>query len=285
MIVKYLKIILYPVVLIIRLLRVYNIGRSTIKWPDRIEGGEILIRMNLPRGKFYLDPKSHLLLSAINGEYEKRIMKLVEGIKIDNGIILNIGANIGFYSVHLANSFAHNEIISVEPNPEAYGTLKKNVEINNLINRIKIFNVCISDKTGTIPFTIIRGKSEYSSINDIIHKSVIKEKKEVIEVKSFTLKEITQGKKISLILMDVEGSEHLILENSKEIIEKDRPYILCECNDSLLKKFGSSSLKLTLMLNGLGYNVMNAEAKRKKIRHPFVGNIICFPQENMAKNM
>lgn len=270
-----LEKIFYPFFLIHREYRKYKLGLSASEMGKRIKTGEILVKMNIPQGEFFIDVRSHLLIAAIIGVYEEKTMRMVEKLKIDDGIIINIGANVGFYSIHLANCFLKQEILAIEPNPEAYKLLIKNINQNNLSNRIKAINICISNDSCSVPFYIIRGKSEYSSLQNIVHKSVLNEIQEVIMVKSLPLKDVVKEKKISLICMDVEGAEQLILKGCSEVIERDKPCIFCECNDALLKNFKSSSFELTNTLKELGYDIINADTSSRRINHPFNGNLKC----------
>jgi FkbM family methyltransferase len=271
---KTLKIIFYPLLLCYRAYKVYRLGLHATKWGERIINGEILVSLNIPKGQFFIDARSHLLRAAITGEYEKKTMQLVKTFDISEGLIVNIGANIGFYSIQLANNFPENKILAIEPNPEAYRFLSKNIAQNNLVDRIKLLNVCISDKEGQVSFSIISGKPEYSSINGIVHNEVENEVKEIIEVNSLTLGNAIDGEKIAMIFMDVEGAEQLVLQGSIDILGRNKPLIFCECNDLLLKKFNSSSIELVNTLKNLGYTIMNAENRSLNIRHPFNGNLL-----------
>lgn len=153
---KILKICFYHLLLRLRAYRVYKFGKSALNWNKRIINGEILVSMDYPKGQFYIDLRSHFINASISGEYERNLMQMVERYKISDGLIINIGANIGFYAIHLANSFPNHKVIALEPNPDAYTLLLKNIEQNNLANRIQAINVCISDKIGSIPFSIVR---------------------------------------------------------------------------------------------------------------------------------
>ena len=65
----------------------------------------------------------------------------------DKKIIIDIGANIGSVSLPLAKIFRNSRIISIEPTIYAFSRLRKNVSLNpNLKKRIKLLNICISNK-------------------------------------------------------------------------------------------------------------------------------------------
>ena len=246
-------------------------------WHSFVIGGELLVSMNKPKGKFYIDARSHLIGSGIRGSYEGETMDLLSNLKLNDGLIVNIGANIGFYAIQLANSFPGKKILAIEPNPEAYSLLLKNININRCTDTIEAVNVCVGNNKGKVPCSIIPGKSEYSSISGIIHDAVEHEKQIVIEVESKLLSDIVLDKKVSLIFMDVEGAEKLILDGSNDLINRDKPIIVCECNDPLLQKFNSSSFDLVNKLENLNFKVTNANKYASNIVHPFNGNIIAKP--------
>ena len=207
-------------------------------------------------------------------------MPNINKLEINEGVIINIGANIGLFAIHLAKVFPSKKIIAIEPNPEAYSLLVKNIPVNNCSGSITAINVCVSDVSGKLSFSIIPGKSEYSSISGIVHKSVEQEIQKIIEVESKQLKEIVLDKKVSLIFMDVEGAEKKIIDGSIDILLKDKPIIVCECNNELLKKFDSTSLELVSILEKLNYNVTNADKPSKKVKHPYNGNILAIAKSN-----
>lgn len=70
---------------------------------------------------------------------------------IKNPVFLDIGANIGFWSLYLSNKNRDLHTYAIEANPSTFLVLKRNVEINNL-SKINLFNVGLSDKTEKIPF-------------------------------------------------------------------------------------------------------------------------------------
>ena len=250
-----LKKLFFPIVAIVRTYRTYKVGIRIKQWRNIVLDGELLVKMDKPNGKFYVDARSHLINGALNGAHEIETINLIHKLKLKDGIIVNIGANIGFYAIELSNIFPNKKILAIEPNPEAFSLLVKNININNLSNNIEAINVCISNINEIVPFSIIPGKSEYSSINGIVMETVKNEKQTIIDVESKLLGDIVSGKKVSLIFMDVEGAEKMVLDGCLDLILKDKPIIICECSNLLLKKFKSSSLDLINTLEKLNYKI------------------------------
>ena len=83
---------------------------------------EIDIRESIERKTYFLR------------EYEKKRMGQLHHFskELKSDILLDIGANIGFYSILLSDYF--RKIYSFEPNKRNFRALKKNIENNNLNN-------------------------------------------------------------------------------------------------------------------------------------------------------
>ncbi len=269
-----LKIIFYPIVFAVRAIRAY---RHMNNWGKYVIGGYVTVCPEIPQGIFTIDIRSVLARTMFEGSYEKETMSLLPLLRPQEGLIVNIGANIGFYAVQLARTFPKNPILAIEPNPEAYSLLKKNIAQNNLAERIRSVNACISATRGKVSFFTIPGKPEYSSMNGIIPLYSSDNKQEVIEVDTYLLSDIIEKAKVALIIMDVEGAELLVLNGAKDVIIRDRPLILCECADVLLEKFQGSSIQLIDFLKDLEYEVRDPSRLHKPLMAPFEGNILAFP--------
>ena len=62
-------------------------------------------------------------------------------------IFWDIGANIGIYSIYAALKHSNCEIISFEPSTSNLRTLSRNISINNLEDKIKIFTNPLSNNS------------------------------------------------------------------------------------------------------------------------------------------
>ena len=265
-----LKKILLPIVLSVRAIRAY---RQMKHWRRNVVDGKLRIMSQVPEGIFTVDVRSSLSSVAFSGKYEERMMNRLPELKIGDGLIVNVGANIGFYAIQLARVFPDHSILAIEPNPEAFELLKQNVLQNGFQNRIQTVHACISDEKGKVELSYIAGSPEYSSMNGIVHAASSSQTQVEVEVDAFSLSDLVETQKVALIMMDVEGAEYLVLKGSKNVLTEHNPIILCECDDYLLKKFGHSSQQLTECLVNMGYSVYDEKTMRR-FSHPFVGNIL-----------
>lgn len=135
-------------------------------------------------------------------------------------VVLDIGANIGLFSVLSKNA---KKIICIEPIKECIPVLKQNLKYNNLNGKVIVLNTAVGKK----------GKlwlERKAHIN--LSKVVQKRTKNTQEIKSELLEYFTKKYKTNLIRMDVEGYEYEIL---KQGIPKEINKIAMEFHTGLLK--------------------------------------------------
>jgi len=157
-----------------------------------------------------------------------------------NKIILDIGANEGYYTLFMKKYNPNANIIALEPIPKTYNILKKNV-LGNKIKNVKLLKKALTDKTGKTVFEFVPEVSAISSTNMGLQDRPWLEKSRIktINVDSVTLKELFQKFKldyVDILKLDVEGSELKILENSKDILNKIKKIVIEYHSDELKEK-------------------------------------------------
>ena len=230
-------------------------------WQKALQnGGSLYVRPSNIASEFIIDLRSHVALQILEqGVYEEEITDAITRLTLENeGVVVNVGANIGLMAVFLANTFAR-KTVAIEPNPEAFDFLQKNISLNGLTGRVACIQACVGAKHGQVDFCYVRGKPEYSSMGAIVHPCVSDEKREVLSVPVRPLGQLI-AEPVAFMLVDTEGAEELVFEGAQEIIRRDHPVIMCECSDMLLSKFGSSAQKVVGWLIEQGYSVSDMAA-------------------------
>ncbi len=83
---------------------------------------------------------------------EKDFLKLFDLIKED-GLVLDIGANIGVMTAHFARRLKESTVFAFEPIPYNVKTLSKIIRLFKLSN-VKVYNIALSDVEGKPPGTM-----------------------------------------------------------------------------------------------------------------------------------
>jgi len=147
-------------------------------------------------------------------EYEKKRMDKLHFFskKVNSEILIDIGANIGFYSILSSSRF--RQIYSFEPNERNFKVLKKNIE-NNKLKNIKILNFGLGENE-----EILMGNSNtkgklFQTSGFTINKDnkkgervLVKKGDDVLQFKNKTL----------TIKIDVEGFEFFVLMGLKSTL-------------------------------------------------------------------
>jgi len=164
------------------------------------------------------------------------------------GVVIDIGANIGVFSIY-AISRGASRVFAFEPNREAYGVLVKNIEENNLRGRILPFNFAVGGG-GYNTINIPRVSSAHNQTVKLVSES---QKDQYETVSCTTLEKILSANRIEqvdLLKMDCEGAEYEILDGASDrtlsVVQRLR-----------MEYHGQPIRETTSRLSRLGYTVEN----------------------------
>lgn len=176
--------------------------------------------VNLISGyKYIVNPKipnsAGIIYSRV---YESNAIDIARNVlsKRSSGIIVDVGAHTGLYSLQLAD--LSSKIILIEPSIQTAKVLHENITINHQIDA-EIHEVAVGDYTGKATLYTQKKFDGMASLKS----SSIGEKGETVDI--FTLDSIVNDKTISFLKIDCEGAELEVLTGAKNILR---------CNDQIL---------------------------------------------------
>lgn len=272
-----------PLIKGIAKLRFADPATASRRYRESVLGGTLIVAPKNISGQFEVSATSDIASRVVlSGCYEPEVTAVLSELKLKEGMIVNIGANVGFYSVYLAKAFPDStKTLAIEPNPEAYRQLQNNIGRNDLSMRIHAVQACVGESEGNIELFVIDGKPEYSSIGGIAHPGVTKFKQTSVKVRVVPLADLVGDERVSLIFVDTEGAEVIVFGGARDILLRDKPLLFFECSDTLLRKFGSSTRELEARLQSLGYIVRNGLCQRLPLQHPFEGEAIAIHKDDL----
>ena len=120
------------------------------------------------------------------------------------------------------------QVTAFEPVPSIFEALKRNVALNRLDDRVLCENVALSHESGVASFFLPRSESQDLESTGTSWQS--KQGSPRSEVKTVRFDEFESGHrmKLDLIKIDVEDFEADVLNGMREVIVRDRPFIVCE---------------------------------------------------------
>ena len=154
------------------------------------------------------------------GKYEEYETMLMLSQVNSNSVVVDVGANIGYYTLLLAQKC--KLVYAIEPEAETFEILQKNVTENKL-NNVVLIRSAVGEKNGKINLF----KSRLNNGDHRVWGEKIGE--EVEEVFCRRLDDILENEqKIDSIKIDTQGWEPAVIEGSKKIIERDSPTLFME---------------------------------------------------------
>lgn len=195
------------------------------------------------------------------GSYEKDEFLMMNKLMPSAGTFLDIGANIGFYSTHLAKIHPQLSIHSFEPLPKTYSYLKKHVELNNC-EKVNLHNFGCSDKNGEFTYYYYSAGSGNASMAKLSDQTGVQE----IQCKVRKLDEVVseQKLKVDFIKCDVEGAELFVFKGGLETIKRDRPIVFTEILRKWSAKFNYNPNEIFELFYSLGYKAFVTSGKSLK---------------------
>ena len=171
----------------------------------------------------------------------------------DCATIVDAGANIGMFAVWAARTLPNARIISLEPFPQTFQQLEKNIRDNSLEGRIHAVQQALADTSG-VRQMIAFGESP---TNRMILHGMEDASKPTRPVQSISLTDLLDEQKLQtldLLKMDVEGSEWEILFSTPAPILARIRYILLEYHE-VHARFGYKPENLFAHLASAGHKL------------------------------
>lgn len=200
----------------------------------------------------------HLGFSMAAGHFEPDEVSVLKNIVKRDMLAVDIGANIGFYTLMLAGLVGDaGKVIAFEPVPDSRSKLSISVTRNRLDHIVQIESCALSSSNGQVQIvhdidTINIGGAHISEDAGLLPR----EGTVCHTVTTRKLDEFQFNRRIDFIKMDVEGAEGLVVRGAVSTLRRDMPVMLVEFNDSQLRAVSKlSSEALAAEYLALGYRL------------------------------
>ena len=199
-------------------------------------------------------------LIAIFRDFEPEESKFFQGILKPDDICFDVGGNVGYFSMLMAERARQGSVHVFEPIPLNAAMVRTNAELNDFPHII-VNNVAVGDEAGTANFSI-SVDSAYSSMKATGRKAEEKS----IKVPIWTLDEYIENNaipRVDIMKVDVEGAEDMVVKGASRLLSdaSRRPrIILLELFDLNLQPFGVTVSEIVGRMVDFGYaaNVINS---------------------------
>lgn len=225
--------------------------------------------------KLFLDSSDSLRLS-LKKEFEPKTTDLIQERIFPGNIVIDIGANIGFFTLIMANIVKkEGKVFSFEPESENFQLLEKNVKVNNLSNVI-LENKAVGNINGETDMYLASNEDNiYSqSMHRIYSSNIVSQNSTPVKIKIIRLDDFFEKleliEKIDLIKIDVEGAEFDVLKGMSKILDLNKDLkIIMEFSIENLQDFGSKPDEVMDFLLKKNFRLWKINEIGKKIEEIF----------------
>jgi FkbM family methyltransferase len=218
-------------------------------------------------GKLYFPKNDNVMAPsiAVNGNWEPReIQWLEKNVKLESRC-LNVGANIGYFTILMSLLSGPNGIVfAFEPNPDLKWFLNKNIKMRAFKN-IQVFYLAAGEKNSSEFFyknrnnfgdgrmfdpRITSGGGTWQSFgfDSRIPKTKVKVKR---------IADLGLGQ-IDVALIDAQGFDHFVLRGM-DLRNNHRPKILTEFVPEWIKSQGDNPVEILKEYKSWGYSVASID--------------------------
>ena len=249
-----IKYISYTIYFFLKLLnsifrKIFN--RNLLVWIKYFIEKDSYEKVKLKSNKDLIFFSPNFLINLLIRDFYSKEPETLEWIdnfdKKSKIIFWDIGSNIGLYSVYAAATIENIEVISFEPSTSNLRILSRNISINNLEKKIKIFQLPLGLKKNQFLEFSERKFNEGESHNSL-DKNIDFEGKKLdamnsYQVLSTNIDQIIDDKILDIpnyIKIDVDGIEHLILKGGIKLLKNTKiSEIQIEINENYSEQLNS----------------------------------------------
>lgn len=247
------------------------IGPNSVVDSFIVDKDGIFVILNETRGKIKMyfeenDCEAAPVEVMCSLDYERietqTFLNIVSEIMHPNFMMLDIGANVGWYTLLTSNIYKDKvNVCSFEPSPLTFERLNRNIELNDISN-VRTFNIGLFNKKTSLKFFYdVEGSGGSSFVNLRGRKNVREVLVPVDTLDGFISKEKISH--IDFIKCDVEGSELFVFEGGQNIIKRDCPVIFSEMLRKWSAKFNYTPNDIIVLFNKMGYECYAIEDENK----------------------
>jgi len=187
--------------------------------------------------------------------------KMIRNLSSNYPLFIDIGANVGVWTVALAAAHPKAHVYCFEPTPNTFSMLRHNVALNRLQN-VTAAQIAVSDSAGVLSFQVTESMSILNrlaptkeSAEDLYRERFTNAR--TIDVESISLDNFCKDRRIDRIgflKVDVEGAEVCVLRGAEQLLRNQAiDLIFIEVVPDQLRGLGDSIDDLATIMKNMRY--------------------------------
>lgn len=188
--------------------------------------------------------------------YERTvIVPFCDMVRDHEGVIIDVGANIGNHTVAFCHYLPDKEIISFEPNNDNIALLSYNLLANGVSDQVTLIHSGVGAHTGKASFS----KVNEDNMGDCVLQALASSDNVTIVTLEETIPQLKPDTPVAGIKVDAQGWDLDVLKGASDLIRRDCPVIAYEAETNAERR------DIPKFLERFGYKCYNVEGNRKFI--------------------
>ena len=190
------------------------------------------------------------------GLHEYEDMSFVLDVLQPGDLFVDVGANIGSYSILAGGVGAH--VLAFEPIPQSFKVLEQNILLNGLQDKVEAYNIGIGSSSGELRFS-----ADQDTVNHVLAEG--ERVNSAVKVDVLPLDNVLHEKSPVLLKIDVEGYESEVLTGAAMVLAHPQLLaVIVELNGSG-KRYGQDDDQLHDLLQSKGFQSFQYDPQERKL--------------------
>jgi FkbM family methyltransferase len=226
-------------------------GHGDLAFPPALIGGPYeLVRTDV--GEFWMSASDEVMRPYMQrrGAWEESERDLLRGLIRPGSRFLDVGANVGYFSVFAAHAAPGVQVDSVEPHPEIVPVLRMNLWANRA--RANVWPVALDSKKTVLPIASAPMNPGDSRVN----RPEAQARYDMV-VPALPADELFRGRSFDVVKIDVQGWEWDVILGMQRIIRESQDIALVvEFFPSGVRDAGDDPYDLLRRYRALGFDLV-----------------------------
>jgi FkbM family methyltransferase len=161
-------------------------------------------------------------------------------------VVIDVGANIGFFTRYFGRWVSHGgRVIAIEPEESNFQRLTRMLSRSSFGQAVEPIQAVAADQTGVLNLKV-----------NPLHPADHRIAPEGIPVRSVSLDGLLAARNwplVSLIKIDVQGAEAMVLEGARQTMERFHPAVFLEIDDANLRTMNADAEGVFRLFERYGY--------------------------------
>ncbi len=221
--------------------------------------------------------------------FERRLLKLALDFVQEGMVAVDVGANIGLWSVVLARKVGPGgKVYSFEPSRESFGRLRRNLQLNRVDNVVSYQSALGAEPRISFLLTPRSGGDADRFVSLESCEDAALESVTVTTLDKWAVANRFESK-VNFLKIDCEGSELFVLRGGRDLLSAGQNMmIVSESNPTACARYGYQPETLYQLLTSFGFGISFWDFASHSLRHGFPpqdfnGSFIALKQEGCAK--